>query len=102
MRGEAWKYEGTEFHILTGSAPASCHLGTPPGRLTKEDLRLPLSHKGSSTAATALELTWCPTVFLCSLAVWPGLPLVGFEGMRVRGTRPEEVAEVGLMAFSSS
>lgn len=48
------------------------------------------------------ELTWCPTVFLCSLAVWPGLPLVGFEGMRVRGTRPEEVAEVGLMAFSSS
>ena len=102
MRGEAWKYEGTDFHILTGSAPASCHLGTPPGRLTKEDLRHPLSHKGSSTAATAPELTWCPTVFLCSLAVWPGLPLVGFEGMRVRGTRPEEVAEVGLMAFSSS
>ena len=56
----------------------------------------------ASTAATAPELTWCPTVFLCSLAVWPGLPLVGFEGMRVRGTRPEEVAEVGLMAFSSS
>ena len=31
-----------------------------------------------------------------------GLPLVGFEGVRVRGMRPEEVAEVGLMAFSSS
>lgn len=48
------------------------------------------------------ELTWCPTVFLCSLAVWPGRPFVAFEGMRVRGVRPEEVAEVGLMAFSSS
>lgn len=48
------------------------------------------------------ELTWCPTVFLCSLAVWPGLPLVGFAGVRVRGVRPDEVADVGLMAFSSS
>ena len=48
------------------------------------------------------ELTWCPTVFLCSLAAWPGLPLVGFAGVRERGVRPEEVAELGLMAFSSS
>lgn len=58
--------------------------------------------RGAGPQRRLPELTWCPTVFLCSLAVWPGLPLVGFEGVRVRGVRPEEVAEVGLTAFSSS
>lgn len=73
-----------------------------PGRLRKEDLRLQQSQGGKDTQQWFPELTWCPTVFLCSLPVWPGRPLVGFAGMRVRGVRPEEVAEVGLMAFSSS
>lgn len=45
------KYEWTVFCVLTVKAPASPHLRTPPGRLTKEDLRLQLSQRGSSTAA---------------------------------------------------
>ena len=102
MRGEVWRNEWTEFHILRVSTPASCHLRTPPGRLTKEDPRLQLSQREAAPQRRLPELTWCPTVFLCSLAVWPGLPLVGFERVRVRGVRPEEVAEVGLMTFSSS
>lgn len=64
MRGAVWKYEWTELHILTGSAPASCHLRTPPGRLTKEDLRPQWSHKGSSTAATAPGTHLVPHCFL--------------------------------------
>lgn len=63
-------------------------LGRPPAPAGQGSQRLPR--------------TWCPTVFLCSLVSWPGLPLVGFEGTRLRGVRPEGVAEVGLMAFSSS
>ena len=74
----------------------------PTWEADKRRPEAPVEPQRSSTAWRLPELTWCPTVFLCSLAIWPGLPLVGFERVRVRGVRPEEVAEVGLMAFSSS